>query len=358
MTELLVAAGPVFSVAGETKGELARDCQFLRIEETTGGLRSLEMELTAIGPDPGGTESLLWLDGAVLDFGTELEVALGPADEARKAFRGLVSALEVRHADGRPPVVVVYAEDEMMSLRQTRRSRTYRDTSDADIASRIAQDHGLQADVQAQGPTYDVVHQWNQSDLAFLRMRGRLLQAEVWVEEGTLHFATRGARSGTELSLTMGYDLMRCHIRADLAHQRSAVTVSGYDASRRERIEERAGGDVVQAEISGGRTGPDVLERAFGERVSHRVREAPLTSDEAGRWAEAEMLRRARGFVTATGVTRGSPDMVVGSRLTLNGVGGPFEGDGWYVTSLCHTWDLAEGFRTRFQAERAMVNEQ
>jgi phage protein D len=48
----------------------------------------------------------------------------------------------------------------------------------------------------------------------------------------------------------------------------------------------------------------------------------------------------------------------VGSRLTLNGVGGPFEGEGWYVTTLCHTWDLTEGFRTRFQAERATVNDQ
>jgi phage protein D len=331
MTELLVAAGPVFSIGGETKGELARDCQYLRIEETTAGLRSVELELTAIGPDPGGTESLLWLDGSVLDFGTDLEVALGAPDEARRVFRGLVSALEVRHADGRPPAVVVFAEDAMMSLRQTRRSRTYRDSSDADIANRIAQDHGLQADVQAQGPTYDVVHQWNQSDLAFLRTRGRLLQAEVWVDAGTLHFATRGARSGTELSLSMGFDLTRCDIRADLAHQRTAVTVSGYDAGRRERIDELAGGDVVQGEISGGRTGPDVLAQAFGERISHR---------------------------TATGVTRGSPDMVVGSRLTLNGVGGPFEGDGWYVTALCHTWDLADGFRTRFEAERATVNEQ
>lgn len=101
--------------------------------------------------------------------------------------------------------------------------------------------------------------------------------------------------------------------RADLAHQRTKVKVSGYDAGQRERIEEKAGEDAIQAEVSEGLTGPAVLERAFGGRVSFRVREAPLQSTEASDWARAEMLRRARSFVTVIGTTRGSADMIVGS---------------------------------------------
>ena len=37
-----------------------------------------------------------------------------------------------------------------------------------------------------------------------------------------------------------------------------------------------------------------MLQRAFGERVSFRVRDMPLKDDEATEWARAEMLRRAR----------------------------------------------------------------
>ena len=59
--------------------------------------------------------------------------------------------------------------------------------------------------------------------------------------------------------------------------------------------------------------------------MSYRVREVPLVDGEARAWARAEMLRRARGFVTVSGVTRGTPDMVVGSTLTLERVGHPFE---------------------------------
>jgi phage protein D len=69
------------------------------------------------------------------------------------------------------------------------------------------------------------------------------------------------------------------------------------------------------------------------------------------------MLRRARRFVTVSGLTRGSPDMVVGSRLTLNQVGQPFEGAGYYATRVRHTYDHGSGLRTYFEAERATVNE-
>jgi uncharacterized protein len=93
------------------------------------------------------------------------------------------------------------------------------------------------------------------------------------------------------------------------------------------------------------------------ERVSYRVREAPLKSAEAQGWAKAEMLRRSRAFVTAVGITRGSPDMVVGSKLTFERAGKPFDGAGYYATSVKHTYDLKNGHRTHFVAERATIQE-
>ena len=144
---------------------------------------------------------------------------------------------------------------------------------------------------------------------------------------------------------------------ADLAHQRSEVVVTGYDASAAAVIDERAQSDTIMAEISGGRAGPQIVKKALGATTTLRVREAALTGEEAQAWAKAEMLRRARRFVSVVGTTRGSPDMIVGSRLTLQQVGAPFEGSGYYVTRIRHTVDLVRGLRTYFEAERATVNE-
>src|SRR4051812_16435352 len=98
----------------------------------------------------------------------------------------------------------------------------------------ISLSSAMAADVAVDGPTYKRVQQWNQSDLAFLRERARLIQAEIWFVENTLHFKSRGNRNATEITLVQGNELINVQVRADLAHQRSRIKVSGYDAQARE----------------------------------------------------------------------------------------------------------------------------
>lgn len=359
MTDLLfLSTSPVFTVDGEVRGELARDVMRLDVEEATDGLKTMVLRLLAEGPvDNAAEEQQLYLDGRIVDFGKTIEVSIGPSAGARIIFKGVISAIEACFSEGAEPHVVVRAEDTLMNLRMTRRIKTWENTTDEDIAGAIASASGLTADTAAPGPTYDTVQQWNQSDLAFLRERARLIQAEVWLDDTRLCFKTRGNRTSTSLTLVQGRDLLAVQIRADLAHQRTKVKASGFDASARDAIDEEAGGDAIQAEISGGRTGPAVLQQAFGERVSYRVRETPLASAEATAWAKAEMLRRCRAFVTAIGTTSGTPDMTVGSQLTLDRVGAPFDGDGYYVVAVSHAYDLKQGYRTHFEAQRATINE-
>ena len=359
MTEPMFAvAGPVFSIDGDRVPSLARDCVRLEIEEGVEGLRTLRLHVFATGAGAAGPpDRMIYLDGGVVDFGKQLTVSLGPDGGQRTVFDGAISAIEAVFADGQPPLVVILAEDALMRLRMTRRLRTFTDVTDADLASSVADDHGLRAEVDVDGPRYDVVQQLNQSDLAFLRERARLVQAELWADGRTLHMASRPRRSGTELTLVQANQLLSVRLCADLAHQRSEVVVTGYDASAADVIDERAQSDTIMAEISGGRAGPQIVKKALGATTTLRVREAALTGEEAQAWAKAEMLRRARRFVSVVGTTRGSPDMIVGSRLTLQQVGAPFEGSGYYVTRIRHTVDLVRGLRTYFEAERATVNE-
>jgi phage protein D len=351
-----VSHAPVFRVDGDLQRELGRDVLHLEVEETTAGLRTCTVRLQNEGPRPNRRQdAFLYLDGSVVDLGKTLEVSIGPKDRQRTVFKGLVSGIEGEFHEGLPSEVVVFAEDALMKLRMTRRSRTYEQKTDAQIAREVAQANGLACDCDAPGPTYAVVQQWNQSDLAFLRDRARRIQAELWVEDDTLKFKARGSRGATHLTLVQGNHLIHSVIRADLAHQRTRVRVSGYDATARQAIDEEASGDAIQVEAPSGRTGPEVLGNAFGDRADSRVRDAPLTDEEARRWATAEMLRRARGFVRVSGEAEGQPDMTVGSTLELRRVSGGFSGDGWYVTRVCHVYDHHQAHRTHFEAERPFL---
>lgn len=371
MTDLQQSVSPRVRIDGVVDEELTLELVELRIEEQRHGLKTLEISFLAAGeggdPEAGQPPAPRFLDGQHLDFGKRIEVVVGPAGglESRPeegpttAFDGKISAIEVSFAESAPPRVCVFAEDRFMELRLTRRVQAWGQLSDADIARAIAERHGLDADADAPGPSWESVKQLNMSDLAFLRERARLIGAELWIEADTLHFKARGAARHTDINLARGGNLLEVTARADLAHQRSGVRVRGWDASLAEAIDVLADGELVKDEPDAreGLTGPELLERNFGRRTSLRVREVPPDREAAEDLAKAELLRRARGFVKVSGVSSGTPHMTVGSRLSLDHVGAPFEGEGYTVTEICHSYDRNLGFRTRFDAERSTIRQ-
>ncbi len=65
-------------------------------------------------------------------------------------------------------------------------------------------------------------------------------------------------------------------------------------------------------------------------------------------------VQKARAFVTVTGATTGSPDIVLGSLLRLERIGASFSGDGYHVTKITHSFDLEHGLTSTFEAQRAL----
>lgn len=358
MSELSVhpfsSPAPVFSVAGRTEGRLGRDLLRLDVREGALGLRTMVAHLSAIGPDSdGSSEQLSYLDGQVLDLGTALTVTIGLAGGERKIFTGAVSALEVGFEEGATPYVSVFAEDALMRLRMTTRTATYTESTDAAVVQAVAGEHGLRAETDADGPTYPVIQQWEQSDLAFLRDRAQRINAELWLDsKDVVHLATRERRPGPELTLVQGNELVKLSARVDVAHQRPTVELRGWDHEGVRAVSHVADGGVVAAEVSSGRSGVDVVSKLFASSSISRSRRDVLDQDTATAYADAEMLRRARGFVTVDGTTSGTPDLVPGAKLDLRRVGRPFEGAGYRVVHAHHSYDLTTGYRTRFRAER------
>jgi phage protein D len=348
---------PVFTVGERTEGQLGRDLLRLDITEGTLGLRTLVAHFHAVGPaSDGAADDLSYLDGAVLDFGSAIAVTIGPEGGERQVFKGTVSGLEVSFAEGEIPHVTVFAEDALMKLRLHHRTASYADVTDAGIAESVAGEHGLGATADAAGPTYPLVQQWDESDLSFLRDRALRVNAELWVDaDDTLHFSTRDQRPGAELTLVQGNELVSVQARADLAHQRAEVDLTGWDGEAVEAVVETAANDAVTPEVTGGRTGPQIVAQVFGGPTLTRARRDVLVADTARAYAEAEMVRRARGFVTVDGVTAGTPDLVPGAKLDLRRVGRPFEGDGYRAVHAHHRYDLPTGYRTGFRAERPTV---
>jgi phage protein D len=342
----VISPRPTFSVGGQDRPALSGGLLSLRVEENVDGLYACEATFGNWGA-AGGSTGFLYFDRQVLDFGKDFDVTIA----GKKVFSGRVSSLEAEFAEAGPPTITVLAEDRFQDLRMTRRTRTWENTTDKDVAGSIAGDHGLTPDVDLDGPQHKVLAQVNQSDLAFMRDRARALDAELWVHDSTLSVQPRSSRGGTPVTLTYGKELHEFRVIADLAEQATSIDVLGWDVSGKQGIDESADASVVSSELNGGDSGPSILKSAFGDRKDALANATPLTSDEARTRAESLLKHRARRFLVGHGTAETKPELVVGATVKLAGLGPLFEGD-FYLAATEVLFDGAKGMRTDLELER------
>jgi phage protein D len=340
-----VAALPTVTVAGEEKPALSAQLLELAVREDTLGLYRCEAEFGNWG-EVNGKIGFRYFDRSLLDFGKAFVVSL----EHVKLFEGRVMGLQAAYPEGAPPRIRVLADDRLQDLRMTRRTRTFADVSDADVMRTIASDHSLTPEIDASGPTHKVLAQVNQSDLAFIRERAHAIDAEAWVEGATLKVKKRGARDAGAVDLAWQAQLRAFDVTADLAGQRTAVTVSGWDVAAKEGIKAEATSSAISSELNGDTSGVSILERlaARKDNLAHPV---PVTSSEGQAAADAFFRVSARRFVVGRGVAETSARIRVGSRVNLKELGPLFSGK-YTVTAVVHRFDTLHGIRTEFEVER------
>jgi len=347
----LFTARPTIRVDGNVQLLLGdEDLLSLLIEETTLGLFQCEANFRNWGSVNGGV-GFVYFDRHVLDFGKAFSVEFGPPNASGPVFAGRVTGIEGRYPAAQIPEIQILAEDRLQDLRMERHTRSFENVSDADVIRQIASKNGLTAQIDVDGPTYKVLVQFNQSDLAFLRERAAAVDAELWIDNRTLYAQARARRNAGAVTLTYGQDLLEFAVLADLAHQRSSVRVTGWSVADKALIDAQADETAISAELAGGRSGSAVLGQALTMHPDSVTRATPLAQPEAKAMAEARYRARARGFVRGIGTVDGNVKIRVGANVLLAGLGQLFDGP-YYVTRARHSFTLHDGFRTTFDAER------
>jgi phage protein D len=342
----VISSRPTIAIGGNTLSQLSDALLSLRIEERLDGLSSCEATFGNWGPS-GSTTTFLYFDRRVLEFGKELTIEAGGA----RIFQGRIAGLEASFPEGSSPTLTVLAEDRFQDLRMTRRTRTFVELSDSDVMRQLASDHSLRPEVDVDGGAHKVLAQLNQSDLAFLRERARAIDAELWLDGTTLKAKSHNKRSGGSLELGYGNELHAFTVLADLAGQRTSVTVTGWDVSGKKSLQETVSDAVLGGELKGGTSGSRILGDSLGNRTDTIAHTVPLTSQEAKARAEAIFKYRARRFLRGRGSARLDPKLRVGAFAKLKGLGPLFSGE-YYVTEVCHRFDGTSGLRTEFVGER------
>ncbi len=325
------------------------------------------------------------LDMSGIDIGMELTISVPTPLSSVDLIVGEVTSIE-GDFDHNVHYTIVRGYEHAHRLQRARRSRTFLDSTDGDIARKVAQDAGLTVgDVQDPGVTHRYVAQVAQTDWEFLKGRADEIGFDVRVVDGKFTFKPApGLSAGGGLgaladaaSSLLGDNTLS--FGNNLRWLRPRVTSSGLSAEAEVRVWDPEGVAVVSgrsdvktksadlddtpaalAEAHGGLipglpaiTIPGLPSFGSGSNNAYSIVDRPLGWGSVAQSAADAMAKgiaehAASTFAEAEGGALAAPGVVAGAKVKIENVPKRFEGD-WYVTAARHELDTDLGYEVRFE---------
>jgi phage protein D len=319
--------------------------------ETSDGAEEIGMFTLSLNAGDPRSGRVKWVDADLFREGAEVVVKLGVHPPLVEVMSGEITGLEPEFPEQGPVQLVVRGYERLYRLGHGRKTRSFRNVKDSDIASQVAGDWKLTAEVEDTPITHEYVLQSNQTDLEFLRERARRIRYELRAVGKKLRFRKPAEPAGAAASLTMGKELLSFSARLSLVGQTDAVLVQGWSAKDKKEVQGRAGGSDL-TKLGPGGTGADLAGRLLKAEPVVGVLELPDSAEEAELLARASLNHGGFALVAGEATCMGNPLVTAGVVVELKELGTRFSG-AYYVTSSTHTVSTRKGYTTHFSVRRS-----
>jgi phage protein D len=318
-------------------------CQYVE------GPSSFDISVNIVGPE---NQQLKWIDDARVQPGNKVEIKLGYLDRFETLIVGEITALHPRYSNAESARMQIQGFDKLHRLRRGRRTRTFIEVKDSQMAETIASEAGLTADAEDTGIVFNHVLQNNQSDLDFLLERARRIRYEVRASGEALVF--RKAANHLDKVVTLEYNKTLKHFspRLTTLGQVSELKVRAWNPANKEAVLGVARVGDEDSLMGGQESGPRIASAAFGDTPAAVVDLPFATQTEADQVARALYNELALEFVSGEGEAVGNMAIQAGKTIEIKGLGRRFSGN-YYVKKAEHRLSPKSGFTTRFQVVRS-----
>jgi len=296
-----------------------------------------------------------WIDDSSVDIGKPLEITFEAPEYEEAAegtprvlFKGEITSLEPVYRPGAQVTMLIRAYDQTHRLHLGKRTRTFLDKSDGDIAKDVAGASGLTPDVDATSPVFPYVLQHNQTNMEFLQARAQRIGFWVYASEGKLHFKKPSATFPDGTKLTYGNELIEFRPRLSAVAQPNKSISTGWDIKTKKTVEAKVTTATKLTKTGLTKAPGAIAKSAFkvSDAEAHLVHLAPTDAKDATAIATAMLESYAGEAWHAEGECFGETRLMAGTWVDIDGCGTRFSGK-YLVTSATHVY-RSGNYRTRF----------
>jgi phage protein D len=337
----------IFADGNELPVETAADVYEIRVSDFVEGAGMFTIDFNNWDSASGDFKTV---GASQLTEGTVVDVRAGFNDTAKSLIIGEVTALEPEFTETHTPMMKVHGYDRLHRFRRGRKTRSFLDVKDSDVAQQIASDLQLRVDAEDSQVTHQYLLQSNQSDIDFLLERARRINYEVVVKDKTLFFRKAANNKAKTVTLEYGLTLKAFSPRLNTTKQVSEVVVQGWDHKNKEAIVGRARQGDELSKMNGQKLGVAISETAFAAATNVFVTKPVFSQGEANQIAKGLFNEMTVEFVSGEGTAIGNTDIRAGQVVELLKLGQRFSGP-YYLTSSHHIIN-SRGYVTKFTAVR------
>jgi phage protein D len=285
--------------------------------------------------------------------GKEVEARMGYSDRLETMFIGLITSVKINFPSGGMPQLEVTAFDLSHPMTKNKKSFSWDNKKDSDIATSLASLHQLTPIVDDTHTQHVTVKQDNQSDFEFLKKRAEENNFEFFVFGEKLFFRIPAYQEAPVVNLEWGKTLMSFSPEINIADQVEEVEVRAWDPKAKKEIIGKARVGDEEGRDQGRKSGSELVKGISKEKTVERVRRPVYAQDEADKLAKSILTRLAEGLVTGSGECLGLPELRAGKSIRLEGLGKTFS-KAYYMEKTNHNIN-GSGYRTTFNVKETTI---
>src|SRR6267142_1922323 len=285
--------------------------------------------------------------------GAAVEIKLGYQGQLESVCKGEISNIEMVLSPEGPTRLIIAGVDRGHAFDKGTLTQTYQDVKDSDLATRIAQRHGLTADVDDSKVVHDYVIQNNLSDYDFLMQRAAIAGFRMYVDDKKLLFKKPKVGEPPAAKLVWRENIGRLVQEVNTFDQVSKITTSGWDPGQAKNMTGPGKGGDEYGKQGGTVTGAQLVKQMFGE-IEQIVPVASGQQNLLEAVAKSEFNKRAGAFVHAEARVTGDPKIRAGSVVEVEKAGKRVDGQ-YYVVSSEHLFFVDTGYATELRAKRYTI---